>query len=174
MAQGTGDELGFCLRPTRVADLDFVLQAEQDSQNRAWIIPWLRETHQQTLGSPNLAHLIVQDVQNERSVGFVILAGLLDDNQAIEFRRIVITEKGQGYGKRAIELVKQLAFETYHAHRLWLDVKVENDRARAIYQVAGFVEEGILRECLKSDTGYESLVIMSMLRQEYRKQEDSA
>ena len=55
-----------------------------------------------------------------------------------------------------------------HNHRLWLDVKVQNQRAQAIYKAAGFVVEGTLRECLKSEYGYESLMIMSILQQEYK------
>ena len=123
------------------------------------MIPWSRQQHLKALTDPDLAHLIVQ---RETRVGYIILAGLLDPNQRIEFRRIVITEKGRGYGKAAIELVKELAFETYKAHRLWLDVKAQNDRARAVYKAAGFIVEGTLRECLHSENGYDSLVIMSM------------
>lgn len=169
MVQGNGETDELILRPTLAADLDFVVQSEQDSANRPFILPWKREIHEQALSDPNLAHRIVQCriAPQKTPVGFVILAGLQDSNQAIEFRRIVITEKGKGYGRQAIDLVKQLAFETYSAHRLWLDVKVNNHRAKAIYQAAGFIEEGILRECLKSDTGYESLVILSILRHEY-------
>lgn len=100
-------------------------------------------------------------MQNETRIGYIILAGLLDSNQSIEFRRIVITEKGRGYGKATVEIVKKLAFETYHAHRLWLDVKIQNHRAQEIYRGAGFMVEGTLRECLKSEDGYESLIIVS-------------
>jgi RimJ/RimL family protein N-acetyltransferase len=107
-------------------------------------------------------------VWSKTRVGYVILAGLIDANQSVEFRRIVITDKGKGYGKQTVEHVKKLAFETYNAHRLWLDVKGQNHRAQAIYQVAGFVIEGTLRECLKSENGYDSLVIMSILQREYR------
>jgi diamine N-acetyltransferase len=79
----------------------------------------------------------------------------------------VITEKGRGYGKGTVKLVKRLAFENYKAHRLWLDVKEQNHRARTVYKSAGFTVEGILRECLSSVNGYESLVVMSILEREY-------
>ena len=130
------------------------------------MIPWSREQHLKALTDPNLAHLIVQ---RETRVRYIILAGLLDPNQRIEFRRIVITEKGHGYGKAALEMVKELAFETYKAHRLWLDVKAQNDRARAIYKAAGFIVEGTLRECLHSENGYDLLVIMSMRHEAWRR-----
>jgi RimJ/RimL family protein N-acetyltransferase len=50
---------------------------------------------------------------------------------------------------------------------LWLDVKTHNDRARALYLSEGFREEGLLRECLKTGDGYESVFILSMLESEY-------
>ena len=153
------------LRPTEETDLDYVLDAENDGENRQYIIPWSREQHLQAIRDNNIAHLIVWSATR---VGYVILAGLLNANQSIEFRRIVITDKGKGYGKQTVEIVKKLAFETYNAHRLWLDVKVQNHRAQAIYKAAGFAIEGTFRECLKSENGYESLVIMSILQREYR------
>jgi len=55
----------------------------------------------------------------------------------------------------------------FNAHRLWLDVKSKNARARHLYQSEGFVEEGVMRECLLEDGHFESLVLMSMLRQEF-------
>ena len=152
------------LSNTEEVDLDYVLDAESDTENWQYIIPWSRQKHIQAMRDPDIAHLIVR---NGRKIGYVILAGLLDSNQSIEFRRIIITEKGKGYGKATVEMVKKLAFETYNTHRLWLDVKLQNNRAQAVYKAAGFVIEGILRECLKSESGYESLMIMSMLQQEY-------
>ncbi|MGZ5186135.1 MAG: GNAT family N-acetyltransferase, partial [Caldimonas sp.] len=52
-------------------------------------------------------------------------------------------------------------------HRFWLDVKERNERALALYRDEGFVEEGRLRESVRSDAGYESLIVMSMLRGEH-------
>lgn len=159
------------LRETEVADLDYVLKAEQDQQNRQYIMPWSREQHLQAMTSSDLAHLIVW---GETRMGYVILAGLLNPNQSIEFLRIVITEKQRGYGKATVEMVKQLAFGAYNAHRLWLDVKEQNQRAQAVYRAAGFVSEGRLRECLKSEAGYESLIIMSILRSEHEQKSPSS
>src|SRR6266498_4463340 len=143
------------------------LAAEHSEENRLFVIPWSREKHLQALSDPDLAHLIVQA---ETKIGYVILAGLLEPNQSIEFRRVVITEKGRGYGKATVGLVKELAFETYKAHRLWLDVKEQNHHARAVYEATGFTVEGTLRECLRAENGYDSLVIMSALQHEYEMQ----
>lgn len=45
---------------------------------------------------------------------------------------------------------------------------VHNDRARRAYAAAGFVEEGVLRDALVTDRGRVSLVVMSVLRSEWR------
>jgi diamine N-acetyltransferase len=157
------------LRDARIADLDYVLAAEHSEENRRFVIPWTRAEHNRSLNNPNCAHLIVEA---ETRVGYVILMGLRDPNQSIEFRWIVITQKRRGYGMATVLKVEALAFEKYDAHRFWLDVKVENHRARSIYEKAGFTAEGILRECLRGDRKYESLVVMSLLRQEYEAQRD--
>ncbi|MDX2215008.1 MAG: GNAT family protein [Oculatellaceae cyanobacterium bins.114] len=168
-------------RQTTEADLEYVLAVEQHDENRPFILPWSREKHQAAIADPDIAHLIVQTSTVQTStvqtftdsvavnVGFVILAGLCDPNDSIELRRIVITQKGQGYGQATLNQVKQLAFETYQAHLLWLDVKEHNHRAQVVYTKAGFKVEGTLRDRLKTTTGYESLILMSILRSEYQK-----
>ena len=72
-----------------------------------------------------------------------------------------------GIGRAAVRLVKRFAFRKHGAHRLWLDVKEHNDRARRLYQAEGFIVEGVLRECLRGDSGFASLVVMSLLASEY-------
>jgi diamine N-acetyltransferase len=46
-------------------------------------------------------------------------------------------------------------------------VKSLNTRALALYRSEGFVEEGRLRDSVKTEDGYDSLVVMSMLESEY-------
>lgn len=156
------------LRRTTPEDLDFVLPAEQHEENRLFVMAWPRAQHQEALANTDLLHLICETVANARAVGYIILAGLQNANQSVEFRRLVITDKSRGFGREAVKLVKELAFETLNAHRLWLDVKEQNHRAKRLYESEGFVVEGVLRECLKIETGFDSLVVMSMLRSEYR------
>lgn len=148
-------------------DLDFVLSAEQSAENRSFVTVWAREQHLGAITSEDLSHLIIENTADGSRVGYIILAGLADANESIEFRRIVVTEKGKGYGKEALRLVKKLAFEDLKAHRLWLDVKVHNVHARHLYESEGFVAEGVLRECVKTEVGFESLVVMSILTGEY-------
>lgn len=96
-----------------------------------------------------------------------MLFGVTSRNRTIELRRIVIVDKGAGIGRAALRGVKALAFGRLEAHRLWLDVKSNNQRARHLYESEGFLEEGVMRECLLEDDGFESLVLMSILRREH-------
>ena len=80
----------------------------------------------------------------------------------------MIAEPGQGVGRRALQAVIQKVFRELRAHRLWLDVFEDNNRARHVYRYLGFVEEGTLRECIKRGEAYRSLVVMSLLETELR------
>jgi RimJ/RimL family protein N-acetyltransferase len=155
------------IRATQVDDLAFVLQAEHDPTNAAFVEQWSHERHVAALTDSDLAHRIVERRSDAQPVGYIILAGLKNVHQSLEFRRLVITDKGHGYGRAAVRLVKQLAFEQYRIHRLWLDVRAHNRRAQQLYQSEGFVIEGTLRECTKVADHFESLVIMSLLYSEY-------
>jgi RimJ/RimL family protein N-acetyltransferase len=155
------------LRPTTRDDLDFVLAAELDPDNRPFVVAWTREQHAAALHDSDLAHLIIEHRITRDRAGFVILAGLANPNLSLEFRRIVVTAKRMGIGRAVVRLVKRFAFRQHGAHRLWLDVKEHNVRARRLYEAEGFIVEGVLRECLRGDSVFASLVVMSLLASEY-------
>ncbi len=156
------------LRQTALNDLPYVYSAERDDDTSRFINVWPEDEHRAALRDEDIQHLIVESELHAQRIGFVILAGLQGENRSIEFMRIVVTEKGQGYGRATLRAVKRHAFDTLSAHRLWLDVKAQNTRARGLYTQEGFRCEGTLRECLTGPEGFESLGVMSMLEQEYR------
>jgi diamine N-acetyltransferase len=151
------------LVPTCQPDLSSVVASESDDETSPFIIPWTTERHMAALSDPDCAHLSLHDAQTDDWLGFVLLFGLSSPHRAIELRRIVCMQKGMGIGRAAVRAVIQLAFGSLKAHRLWLDVKSTNARARHLYLSEGFMEEGLLRECLLGKDGFESLVLMSML-----------
>ncbi|MEB3355417.1 MAG: GNAT family protein [Synechococcales bacterium] len=155
------------LRPSHLDDLDFVLAAENAPENSPFVSQWPRDRHIAALGDPDDAHLILERQADLKPVGYLIFQGLTEPNLSRQLRRLVVTEKGKGYGRAGVRLAKQLAFETWGIHRLWLDVKTFNTRAQALYRSEGFVVEGTMRDCLKVGDRFESLVLMSILRPEY-------
>src|SRR6266851_3949945 len=150
-------------RSTTEQDLNYVVSLEQAEANKRFIMPWEWDQHREALSNTDIAHVIIEMVEENNVIGFVLLAGLENVHQNIELRRIVIATKGKGYGKKAVQLIKKLAFEEWKAHRLWLDIFEYNHLARHLYISHGFVVEGTLRECYKLGGRFESLVIMSIL-----------
>lgn len=154
------------LRPTKPSELGYVLAIE--FENSAFLTPWSRQRHQQAIDDPDEAHWLVLDAESERPLGFVLLAGLSSPHHSVELRRIVVADQGKGVGRAALRLVIHRVFGEPGAHRLWLDVKDFNGRARKLYVSEGFVEEGRLRDAVLGHDGYESLIVMSILEQDHR------
>ena len=157
------------LRPTMLSDLDFVGSVEHDAHNLPFITPWERIQHEGAVRFPDFRHFIVEAGADYPSIGFVILQGCRNPNRSVELKRIVLQTKGQGLGRACVRLLTQMAFRDLGAHRFWLDVKSLNTRALALYRSEGFVEEGRLRDSVKTvDGGYDSLVVLSLLEDEYQ------
>lgn len=154
------------LRKTGEDDLQFVINAEREQDNAQYVGQWTREQHLNALENEDTLHIIVEDSNTTKLVGYVIMAGLQNPNNNVEFRRIVICNKGNGMGRETLRLIKKVAFEELGAHRLWLDVRSKNLRAQNLYKSGGFKEEGVLRECILYNGDYESLILMSILENE--------
>jgi diamine N-acetyltransferase len=161
------------LRPTMLSDLDFVTTVETDARNLPFITPWERTQHEGAVRFPDFRHFIIESGEHYERVGFVILQGCRNPHGSVELKRIVLntTGQGQGLGRACVRLLKRMAFRDLHAHRFWLDVKMLNTRALALYASEGFVEEGRLRESVRvridGADGYDSLVVMSLLDREF-------
>ena len=160
---------GIRLRPTMLSDLDFVISVEQDPANRPFITPWDRTQHEGAIRFPDFRHFIAEAGAGYPSAGFVILQGCRNAHRSIELKRMVLSPacQAQGTGRACIRVLAQMAFRDLHAHRFWLDVKGRNTRAQALYRSEGFIEEGRLRESVKTDDGYDALVVMAMLDREH-------
>jgi diamine N-acetyltransferase len=155
------------LRPTMSSDLDYVVSLEQQAENAPYITPWERTQHEAAIRFPDFRHFIIEGGDGLDSVGFLILIGCRSPHQSLELKRMVVQSKGAGFGRAALRVAKKVAFDDLNAHRLWLDVKHRNGRAKALYDSEGFVVEGELRDAVKTSEGFESLVVMSMLRSEF-------
>ena len=155
------------LRPTMSSDIEFVLSIEQDPENLPYITPWERTQHEAAIRFPDFRHFIIEGGVGLDAVGFMILIGCRSRHQSLELKRMVVRDKGQGYGRAALRMTKKVAFDDLGAHRLWLDFKSHNTRARALYESEGFIVEGTLREAVRVASGFDSLVVMSMLQPEF-------
>lgn len=73
---------------------------------------------------------------------------------------------GRGYGREAVRLLLDYAFQHMNMERVWLNTHSENERAIRCYKACGFVEEGRLRRHIWINGRYVDRVIMGILREE--------
>jgi diamine N-acetyltransferase len=156
------------LRPTTEFDLDWVVRTEHDPDIEAFVTRWTRQRHSAALRDPATRHFTITDATGQDRLGYVILRDVGNVDASIELLRIVVARRGAGIGRAALRLVKRMVFDELGAHRLWLDVVPSHAVARRLYESEGFVQEGIMREAGRRPSGYVSLLLMSILEQEYR------
>ena len=107
---------------------------EQANETRYSIIPYTLKAHLEAFNDPVIDYLSV--CSNEDIVGFFILAKTSETD--IEFRRLVISIQGMGYGQRAIPLMETYCRTQFNAKRIWLDVFADNSRAQHVYIKLGY------------------------------------
>ena len=99
-------------------------------------------------------------------IGFVALKSLQMVHRSAELAVRIGSEsdRGNGYGGRAVALALHYAWNTLNLHRVSLTVLAQNTRAIAAYRKAGFVEEGVMRRAVFIDGRWADLMIMAALR----------
>jgi diamine N-acetyltransferase len=146
-------------------DIQTVIEFEK--ANSRFVCSYSPEKHKELIECKNELHLSVRRLDNDKLIGHMLCFGLDNPNKVLEFRRFTIMEAGQGFGREALRLLKQLCFEQLKFHRLWLDVFDDNDVAIKLYESEGFVCEGTLRDTFISKDSYRSQKIYAMLEDEY-------
>lgn len=157
------DGLAFCL--TEPEYLDRILSIERANSN--FVFVWPKERHIEAINRLDEVHISIINTADGELVGYIILAGAGGEDRVLEFRRMAIADKGRGYGRTSVRFIKEYCFTVLKCHRVWLDAYTDNERAIGLYKSEGFVQEGILRECKRHGDEYRSMVVMSMLEQEY-------
>ncbi len=88
---------------------------------------------------------------------------------------IVIGDKrywNRGYGSDAVRTLLRHGFENLNFHRVYLYVFEDNERAIKIYLRHGFQEEGRLRDHFYRKGRYHGLIVMGILRREWKEMEE--
>lgn len=155
------------LRNTKLEDLEFVLALENTPENFKFIGGWTSTEHANSLNNKNIKHLIVEESDSLKKLGYVIIQGLNNPYKSLELMRIVIDKKSKGTGKKVLDLIKKIAFVENNMNRLWLEVLTYNDRAINAYKQIGFTVEGKLRESFYADNKFHSVYLLSILKSEF-------
>ena len=118
-------------------------------------------------GSSLLFHLRTNET--DQLIGFAALFNIEWNNQTATLAiGIGDTEhRGQGYGREALELLLNYAFNELNLHRIGLDVIADNETAIKAYRNVGFVEEGVMRQAVHRDNTRIDRIWMGILREEW-------
>lgn len=150
------------LKRTLPEEIELIFEMEKQGENVKFVKPYDRKRHIEVVENVDEEHLTIWQKRPAKLVGFIILAGIQNPDLSLEFRRIVVQEKGKGIGRQCLQLVKSYCFNELKFHRLWLDVYEDNIRAIHLYKSEGFKEEGKLRELRKQDGKDRSLLVLSI------------
>lgn len=138
-----------------------------EKANYRFVCSYTAERHKELIKSEKDLHLSIRRLDNDKLIGHMLCFGLDNPNKVLELRRFTILEKGHGFGREALQLLKKLCFEELKFHRLWLDVFDDNDIAIKLYESEGFVCEGTLRDTFVSGNSFRSQRIYAMLEDDY-------
>lgn len=115
----------------------------------------------------------LRTLDDDQLIGFVVLFNLKWRNQTAEMA-IGIGNKayrGKGYGRDALSLILNYAFSELCLHRVGLTVLGYNTRAIKAYERVGFQHEGTYRQAIQRNGQRYDLLLYSILREEWQKQQ---
>ena len=144
------------IKKTDINDLNEIINFEKE--NSQFVQQYDLIEHIKIL--ENECHLSIFKKENNKLIGHIILTGIFNQKKSIEFKRIVISEKGFGFGKDSIELMKKICFKKYKVDKIWLDVYSDNKIAIKLYESQGFSKEKKIQ--LQGDKNKRDLWIMSI------------
>ena len=142
------NENAVALRLARQSDLPFIMATERLPGFEQMVGRWSEAEHLAALARPNHAYLLGTNNAGE-CAAFAIIRDLDDAHGNLCLKRIAVTNPGRGFGSKFLGLVVDWAFSETTGYRLWLEVLVNNVRARHVYSSHGFAEEGLLRGAFK-------------------------
>jgi RimJ/RimL family protein N-acetyltransferase len=152
-------------RTSTPADAETIVAMLGPPAREGFVVLPTVERVRERLADPDLVQRIIE--VEGRPVGLLVLGFVAD--WLAEFRLIVVSEPGRGYGRAGVEYVKRYVFSERGAHRLYLEVVAHNLRARRLYESCGFSLEGTWRDGFRAaDGSYADLCAYGMLASEYR------
>jgi RimJ/RimL family protein N-acetyltransferase len=117
---------------------------------------------------PDRLDLAVVDKASGECVGEVVLNEWDKGNRSCNFRTLIGPGgRDRGLGTEALRLIVGYGFEQLGLHRISLEVYAFNPRARHVYEKAGFIAEGVLREALRYEDQWIDATVMSLLDYEW-------
>ncbi|HBB29093.1 MAG TPA: hypothetical protein DC000_07575 [Clostridiales bacterium] len=147
-------------------DIDIILELENHKDNRNYLWQGTFEEHMSEINDKNSMLVVFKRKDNNEIIGYS-LSHINFKSDVFELRRIVISDKGKGYGRETLLGIIKYCFEVVKCNRFWLDVYPDNEKSINLYKSVGMHHDGTLRQSYKSERGYLAQMIFSILEEEY-------
>lgn len=128
------------IRQACIGDAEYMRGIELDPENAPFVGNWPLGWRIEKFGDPDFLQAIIQKHDGD-PIGLLIFRDMTQGETQVQLKRIIITEKGKGYGKESLYLVQKLAFVKWRTQKLYLGTRAENIRAQNIYKATGFTPE---------------------------------
>lgn len=162
------------LRALEPLDIDFLYGIENnvalwplsDTQipfSRDVLIRYI-ENAQQDLYTAKQLRLVICTQALQKPIGFIDLF----DFEPMHLRAgvgivILKSERGKGYGKKAVQLLCNYAKEAFFMHQLYANVAADNAASIQLFTSLDFKQIGIKKEWQKTSAGYKDEILFQCI-----------
>ncbi len=140
-------------RPMIASDLDAIMEIEPHIYSH----PWTRGNFSDSLKSEHSAWVLEQDA---KIIGYALMMMVLDEAHLLNLS-IAKAYQQQGLGRYLLEHMIKIA-QQLKAANMFLEVRVSNNSAIALYESIGFNEMAIRRGYYPVQNGREDAVLMGL------------
>jgi RimJ/RimL family protein N-acetyltransferase len=163
------------LRPVEERDLALLARWRNAPENRHFFFspfpanPGGQKKWYEVLLADRNRIVFMVDTREGEPVGVIGLDKIDWRNQEAEVSPLIfdLAQRGRGYADEAVMLLIAYAFDELNLHRLYSITYAFNRGIILAAQVAGFKQEGVLRQAAFSQGKFHDTVISALLREEW-------
>lgn len=158
MFEEKGLKPNLSLRPMQIADLDAIMQIEPTIYSH----PWTRGNFSDSLNTGYNAWVLEDRVSANKSeiIGYALMMMVMDEAHLLNLS-IAKHRQKQGLGRELLEHMIHIA-KRHKSANMFLEVRVSNISAIALYENIGFCEMSVRRGYYPSHNGREDAVLMGL------------
>lgn len=146
-------------------DLPFVMATERIDGYDQFVGRWDEARHLAAMDDDHYAYFLAK--AGATPVGFSIVRDWASPERVTCVKRIAVSSPGNGLGRRLLNAVVGAIFGSTDAHRVWLGVFPDNERARRAYEAVGFKAEGVARGSAFFGGVHRDELIMAIIKTEW-------
>lgn len=154
------------LRALEPEDLSYLYQLENDPdlwQVSETAVPYSKMLLRSYLENAHLSiyetrqlRLVVMDASRDKAIGLVDFYDFCPRNLRAGIGIVIFPaeERGKGWGKKALQLARDYAFEQLQLQQLYALIGQDNTASLRAFEAVGFVHTGTKKKWLRTATSY--------------------